>query len=114
MTKPKPPASPDRSEPTEDLSIDLDDHANGLGGPLGEALHRTGIIIERRMRERSLDLNQLDDEQVAELFLAAFAEAATLAYSHIDRARIDEGLARMAMRVRTLMAAALDGSTSIH
>lgn len=55
---------------------DWEAFAEELKGPRRTALRTTGIILKRRMRERELRWAELDDNQVVELFLSAFMEAA--------------------------------------
>lgn len=51
---------------TEKITDDeLEAFHQRLQGPLGEALRQTGIIIERRLRERGASWDDLTDEQVA-------------------------------------------------
>jgi len=93
---------------------DLEAFAEELKGPLGTALRTTGVILERRMRERGLTWADLDDNQVVELFLSAFMEAAPRAYPHRNPADLEQAVAAMAEGIRMEMAATADGSPSIN
>lgn len=85
-----------------------------LKGPLGTALRTTGVILEQRMRERELTWAELDDNQVVELFLSAFMEAAPRAYFHKDPADLEQAIAVMAEGLRMEMAATADTSQSLN
>lgn len=91
---------------------DLEDFAERLNGPLGDALRATGVLLERRLRERSLVWADLDDNQVADLFLTAFLEAAPDAYPHVERAAVEEAVQAMAANVKMELAANAGGSTT--
>lgn len=91
---------------------DLEDFAERLNGPLGDALRATGVLLERRLRERSLVWADLDDNQVADLFLTAFLEAAPDAYPHVERAVVEEAVQAMAANVKMELAANAGGSTT--
>ena len=93
---------------------DLEAFAEELKGPLGTALRTTGIILERRMRERELTWADLDDNQVVELFLSAFMEAAPRAYPHKNPAELERAVAAMAEGIRMEMAATADSSQSMN
>lgn len=93
---------------------DLEAFAEELKGPLGTALRTTGIILERRIRERELTWAALDDNQVVELFLSAFMEAAPRAYPHKNPADLEQAVAAMAEGIRMEMAATADSSPSIN
>ena len=90
-----------RERTLEDLAAFVED----LKGPLGTALRATGVILERRMRERELTWAELDDNQVVELFLSAFMEAAPPAYPHKNPADLERAVAAMAEGIRMEMAA---------
>ncbi|WP_313573520.1 hypothetical protein [Brevundimonas sp.] len=91
---------------------DLEDFAERLQGPLGTALRSTGVILERRMRERGLKWADLDDNQVADLFLAAFLEAAPDAYPQLDRTVVEEAVRTMAANVKMELTANVTGSAT--
>jgi len=91
---------------------DLEEFAEQLEGPLGTALHSTGIALEKRMREEGLAWSDLDDNQVAELFLAAFVEAAPDAYPHLEREIVEEAVQAIAANIRMELAANAGGSTT--
>jgi len=93
---------------------DLEAFAEELKGPLGTALRTTGVILERRMRERELTWADLDDKQVVELFLSAFMEAAPRAYPHKNPADLERAVAAMTEGIRIEMAATADGSQSLN
>lgn len=85
-----------------------------LQGPMGTALRATGVILERKMRLANVTWADLSDQEVADLFMAAFAEAAPQAYGHVDRAKIDEAVAIMASTVAMEMAATADGGDTLN
>ncbi|MEN5145580.1 MULTISPECIES: hypothetical protein [Brevundimonas] len=89
---------------------DIEDFAERLDGPLGAALHSTGIALERRLREEGLAWADLDDDQVAHLFLTAFLEAAPAAYPHLEREYVEQAVQAMAANVRMELAANAGGS----
>lgn len=91
---------------------DLEELAEQLEEPLGTALHSTGIALERRMREEGLAWSDLDDNQVAELFLTAFVEAAPDAYPHLEREIVEEAVQAIAANIRMELAANAGGSTT--
>jgi hypothetical protein len=71
---------------TESITEDeLEAFHQRLQGPLGEALRKTGVILERRMRDRGTSWDDLTDHQVADAFVSAFMEAAPEAYPDVDR-----------------------------
>lgn len=89
---------------------DLEDFADQLEGPLGAALRSTGIVLERRMREEGLTWPDLDDNQVADLFLTAFLEAAPSAYPQLEREIVEEAVQSLAANVRMELAANSSGT----
>lgn len=91
---------------------DLEDFADQLEGPLGIALRSTGVALEKRMRDEGLTWSDLDDSQVADLFLTAFLEAAPTAYPHLEREIVEEAVQAMAANVRMELAANVGGSTT--
>lgn len=91
---------------------DLEEFAEQLEGPLGTALRSTGVALERRMREEGLAWSDLDDDQVADLFLTAFVEAAPDAYPHLEREIVEEAVQAIAANVRMGLAANAGGSTT--
>lgn len=93
---------------------ELEAFAEELKGPLGGALRSTGVILERRLRERDLSWADLDDNQVVEMFLSAFMEAAPGAYPHKNSADLEQAIAAMAESIRMEMAATADGSQSLN
>ncbi len=94
--------------------IDLDEWMEQLSGPMGDALHATGIILTRRMTEAGLTWSDLDDRQVADLFISAFREAAPAAYPHRDPAELEQALDQLAATIQMGMAATADGSDTIN
>ncbi|QBQ49105.1 hypothetical protein [Brevundimonas naejangsanensis] len=94
--------------------IDLEEWMEWLHGPLGEALRASGVIMERRLKETGLTWFDLDDHQVADLFLAAFREAAPAAYPHRDPAELERALDQLAATIQMGMAATADGSDTIN
>lgn len=93
---------------------DLEALVEELKGPLGTALRSTGVVLEQRMRERGLTWAELDDNQVVELFLSAFMEAAPRAYPHKNSADLEQAVAAMAKSIRMEMAATADSSQSLN
>lgn len=93
---------------------DLEAFTKQLTGPLGVALRAAGVIIERRMRERGQAWTDLDDNQVVELFLSAFMEAAPRAYPHKNPVDLEQALMAMAESIRMEMAATADSSQSMN
>ena len=85
-----------------------------LQGPMGIALRATGVILERKMRLAKVTWADLSDQDVADLFMAAFAEAAPQAYGHVDRATLDEAVAILASTVAMEMAATADGNDTVN
>ncbi|WP_295042155.1 hypothetical protein [uncultured Paracoccus sp.] len=89
---------------------DLEEFAEQLNGPLGAVYRATGVILEQRMRERKLTWFDLDDDQLVDMFLIAFQEAAPGAYPHHDRATVEDAVRIMAETVKMELAANVDGS----
>jgi len=85
-----------------------------LQGPTGTALRATGVILERKMRVAKVTWADLSDQEVADLFMVAFAEAAPQAFGHVDRATVDEAVAIMAATVAMEMAATADGNDTMN
>lgn len=85
-----------------------------LQGPMGTALRATGLILERKMRVAKVTWADLSDQEVADLFMAAFAEAAPQAFGHVDRATVDEAVAIMASTVAMEMAATAHGNDTVN
>ena len=92
----------------------IEEFCEQLQGPMGTALRATGVILERKMRVANVTWADLSDQEVANLFMAAFPEAAPQAYGHVDRATIDEAVAIMASTVAMEMAATADGGDTIN
>lgn len=59
---------------------ELEEFYDQLQGPLGTALRATGVILERKMRTAGVTWADLSDREVADLFMAAFDDAAPKAY----------------------------------
>lgn len=93
---------------------DLEAFAEELKGPLGNALRTTGVILERRMRERGLEWGDLNDHQVVDLFMSAFMKAAPLACTQADRAGLEETLAAMSKELAMALAANAQGSWTLN
>lgn len=93
---------------------DLEEFADQLEGPLGTALHSIGIALEKRMREEGLAWSDLDDNQVADLFLTAFAEAAPDAYPHLEREVVEKVVQAIAANLKMELAANAGGSTTLN
>lgn len=105
------PCAMKREEPTVE---DLEAFAEQLNGPIGAALRSAGAIIERRMRERGLAWADLDDHQVADLFMSAFMEAAPEAYPHADRTALEKAIAGMAVDIAMQLSANVEESPSVN
>lgn len=63
---------------------DLEAFYDRLQGPLGDVLRATGVVIERKMRDRGVGFSTLSDLEIVEIFNASFAEAAAHAFPQID------------------------------
>jgi hypothetical protein len=99
----------------EPVSLDdLEAFAEQLRGPLGAALRAAGVILDRRMRERGLTWVDLSDSQVADLFMAAFLEAAPSAYPHLDRSLVEDAVSFIAKDIAMQLAATADGGDVIN
>ena len=85
-----------------------------LQGPLGEALRQTGVILERRMRDRGLSWDDLTDDQVADAFVSAFTEAALEAYPNANRSMINDALAVMAGTLKMELTADAPGGRAVN
>lgn len=93
---------------------ELEDFWQRLQGPLGAALRAAGDIIATQMRERDIAWDDLDDSQIADLFLAAFAEAALHAYPHMDRSEVEGAISIVAQDIKMQLAATADGSDAVN
>lgn len=93
---------------------DLEDFAEKLEGPLGTALRSTGVILKQRMQERGLTWAELDDRQVADLFMSAFMEAAPDAYPHADRATLEKEIDAIARDIAMQLAANVEENPSVN
>jgi hypothetical protein len=93
---------------------DLEAFAEQLRGPLGTALRAAGVILDRKMRERGLTWDDLNDGQIADLFMAAFMEAAPNAYPHLDRSLVEDAVSFIAKDIAMQLAATADGSDAIN
>lgn len=85
-----------------------------LQGPLGAALRETGAIMDRRLRERSVGWDDLSDEEIAEFFVSAFAEAAPHAYPQVERSKVEQAISVMGQEIRMLITATAIGSNSLN
>ncbi|WP_425985598.1 hypothetical protein [Brevundimonas sp. TWP1-2-1b1] len=100
---------------TESITEDeLEAFHQRLQGPLGEALRKTGVILERRMRDRGTSWDDLTDDQVADAFVSAFMEAAPEAYPDVDRWTINKALAVMADTLAMELAANAPGGRAVN
>ena len=93
---------------------ELEDFWRRLQGPLGGALRAAGEIIANQMRERAITWAALDDSQIADLFLAAFAEAAMRAYPLMAPSEIEEAISIVAQDIKMQLAATADGSDAMN
>jgi len=94
---------------------EVEDFAALLAGPLGDVLHSAGGIIERRLRERGLAWADLDDQEVADLFVSALMQTVLDAYpSTTDRAVLEDALATLSSSIYMAMAANADGGSAVN
>lgn len=100
-----------RNRPTTE---ELEDFANSLQGPLGDALRFTGELVAQRMEEDGLGWDDLSERQIAELFLEAFARAAPEAYAHLGTGRVEQAIHQMRANVAMALAANADGSDTLN
>lgn len=96
------------------MASEIDKWMRWINDPLGKALRASGVIMERRLKEGGLAWSDLDDHQVAELFISAFREAAPDAYPHRDPEELEQALDQMAATIQMGMAATADGSDAIN
>lgn len=100
----------DRPDYADPCVEDLEASYARLQGPLGDVLRATGIVIERKIRDRGVDFGALTDLEVVGLFNASFAEAAARAFPQIDPAALEASLG--ALSANAIMALATNaGST---
>lgn len=93
---------------------ELDALHHQLQGPLGDALRQTGVILERRLRERGVSWEALTDDQVAQAFVSAFTEAAMQVYPDADRSTIDQALAVMSETLKRELSATAPGGRMVN
>ncbi|WP_312144273.1 hypothetical protein [Brevundimonas sp.] len=93
---------------------EVEDFAALLAGPLGDALHSAGGIIERRLRERGLVWADLNDQEVADLFVSALMQTVLDAYPAMDRALVEDALATLSSSIYMALAANADGGSTVN
>lgn len=64
-------------------------------GPLGGALRMGGAVIRQRLDARGQTLSGLSDKEMIDMLYISFREAAPSPYLHVDRARMEEAVAKM-------------------
>ena len=84
---------------------DLEGFAEQLDGPLGAALRSTGAELLRKLRDQGLTWSDLDDHQIADLFLNALLAAAPAAYPHLARQVVEAAVLAMGENVKMELAA---------
>ncbi len=75
-----------------------------LQGPLGQVLRTTGVIIDRKMRDRGIGLDSLTDIEVVEIYSASFAEAAAQTFPHMDLTTLEADLSAMSAHAAMTLA----------
>lgn len=93
---------------------DVEDFAALLAGPLGDTLRGSGVIIERRLRERRIVWADLDDQAVADLFIAALIQAVLDSHPAANRDVVEGSLATLASSIYMTFAANSDGGAGVH
>lgn len=100
-----------RSRPTTE---ELEDFADRLQGPLGDALRSAGDLVAQRMEENGLGWDDLSERQIAELFLDAFARAAPEAFAHLGAAHGEQAVQEMRATVTMALAATAPGNATVN
>lgn len=93
---------------------EVEDFAALLTGPLGDTLRAASIIVERRMRQRKQTWDELNDQGVVDLFIAAFMQTVLETTHPAGREVMEATLAAMASSVYMEMEANVDGSPAIN
>lgn len=100
----------DDGPPVEDLEAFYD----RLQGPLGQVLRTTGVIIDRKMRDRGIALDSLTDLEVVEIFSASFAEAAAQTFPHMDLTALEADLSAMSAHAAMTLASTATSSDTLN
>ncbi|WP_292037084.1 MULTISPECIES: hypothetical protein [unclassified Brevundimonas] len=93
---------------------EVEDFAALLAGPLGDTLRGAGAIIQQRLRQRRLVWADLDDQAVADLFIAALMQAVLDAHPDANRDVVESALATLSSSIYMAFAANSGGGTAIN
>lgn len=93
---------------------EVEDFAALLAGPMGDALHSAGLIIDRRLRECRIVWADLNDQEVADLFVSALMQAVLDASPAANRAVVEGALATLSSSIYMAMAANAEGGSAVN
>lgn len=93
---------------------DLEAFSEQLRGPMGVLLRKAGVIMARRMEQRGVEWTDLTDQEVMDLFHAAFLEVAPSIFTHKDRAEVEAATNATFAAMAIELAANAEGSDARH
>lgn len=93
---------------------ELEEFADQLSGPLGEALRAAGVVMEQTMRDRGVTWSDLSDTDVVQLLMSAFTQTAPAAYAHLPAAQVAQAVATMSAEIMMEMSANAEGGAAIN
>ena len=93
---------------------DLEAFSEKLRGPLGVLLRKAGVVMARRMEQRGVEWTDLSDQEVMDLFHAAFLQVAPSVFTHKDPAEVEVATNAMFAAMSIELAANAAGSEACN